>query len=390
MTTSLAPHPLLIPPALAKEIGLHEAVILQQIHYCLEKSNHLINGCLWIYNTYQAWQEQFPFLSLSAIRRAIARLEGLNLLKTERFEQRRWNQTKWYSINYQRLEVLLSSICSNQRFQSAQIEQLNPSTLRSSFPEITAFTTSENTSPLTPQNEEIEREDEKSSGNTVIAQSCTSLVKPDELFGSEQPDFDEGHFSAPASRIQNNFDGSSRSDTPEIEPNLVASTPNAVNKLVKHQNGSNRGDRLAAPSNPVFESSARTGLLTRLSVSTTEPEDSLRLNASLASALDRYPERANDALEYFQQALATWKNKPGSGLFIHAVKSGQKPSFTKPGCGWKEWADEAVKRQLMQYSHSQDGDIMVHFIGGGQGLWSQLRSLSWSEVERVASGEEVL
>jgi len=31
MTTSLAPHPLLISPALAKEIGLHEAVILQQI-----------------------------------------------------------------------------------------------------------------------------------------------------------------------------------------------------------------------------------------------------------------------------------------------------------------------------------------------------------------------
>jgi hypothetical protein len=36
MTTSLAPHPLLIPPALAKEIGLHEAVILQQIHSRLE------------------------------------------------------------------------------------------------------------------------------------------------------------------------------------------------------------------------------------------------------------------------------------------------------------------------------------------------------------------
>ena len=391
MTASLAPYPLLIPPALAKEIGLHEAVILQQIHYWLERSNHLINGCLWIYNTYQAWQEQFPFLSLSAIRRAIARLEGLNLLKTERFEQRRWNQTKWYSINYKRLEVLLSSICSNQGFQSAQIEQLNPSTLRSSFPEITAFIISENTSPLTPQNEEIKREEEKSSGNTVIAQSCTSLVKPDELSGSEQPDFDEGHFSAPASRIQNNFDGSSHSDTPEIEPNLVASIPNAVNKLVKHQNGSNGGDHVAAPSNlPLFESPARTQLLTRLSVLTTEPKDSLRVNTSLASALDRYPDRANDALEYFQQALATWKNKPGIGLFIHAVKTGQKLSLTKPGCGWKEWADEAIKRRLMQYSHSQDGDIMVHFVGGDQALWSRLRSLPWSEVEVIANGGQTV
>ena len=95
MSTSLAPHPLLIPPALAKEIGLHEAVILQQIHYWLERSNHLINGCRWIYNTYRAWQQQFPFLSLAAIRRAITRLEGLNLLKTERFDKQSWNQTKW-------------------------------------------------------------------------------------------------------------------------------------------------------------------------------------------------------------------------------------------------------------------------------------------------------
>ena len=83
------------------------------------------------------------------------------------------------------------------------------------------------------------------------------------------------------------------------------------------------------------------------------------------------------------------KNKPIPGLFIHAVKSGQKPSLTKPGCGWKEWADEAIKRRLMQYSHSQDGDIMVHFVSGDHGLWSQLRLLSWSEVELVAD-EEVI
>ena len=150
--------------------------------------------------------------------------------------------------------------------------------------------------------------------------------------------------------------------------------------------GSAGSNHVAAPSNlPVFESPARTQLLTRLSVLTTEPKDSLRFNTSLASALDRHPDRANDALEYFQQASATWKNKPGIGLFIHAVKTGQKLSLTKPGCGWKEWADEAIKRRLMQYSHSQNGDIMVHLVGGGQGLWSQLRSLLWSEVERVAN-----
>lgn len=87
----------------------------------------------------------------------------------------------------------------------------------------------------------------------------------------------------------------------------------------------------------------------------------------------------------FSYTISTWKNRPRFGLFIHAVKSGQKPSLTKPGFGWKEWADEAIKQRLMQYSRFHNGDVMVHFVGDGQGLWSQLRSLFWSEIELIAS-----
>ncbi len=77
-------------------------------------------------------------------------------------------------------------------------------------------------------------------------------------------------------------------------------------------------------------------------------------------------------------------------MLVKALKEGVPAENATPPCaffGWKEWADEAIKRRLMQYSHSQDGDIMVHFVGGGQELWSQLRSLSWAEVELVARGE---
>ena len=45
--------------------------------------------------------------------------------------------------------------------------------------------------------------------------------------------------------------------------------------------------------------------------------------------------------------------------------------------------------QLMQYSHSHDGDIVVHFVSGSQGLWSQLRSLSWAEVELIVTGRVI-
>ena len=74
-----------------------------------------------------------------------------------------------YSINYQRLEVLISSICSNQDIRSAQFEQLDVTNLSSSSTENTAFTTSENTSL---QSEE--REEEKSD-KEVVARSCSSL-----------------------------------------------------------------------------------------------------------------------------------------------------------------------------------------------------------------------
>lgn len=138
-----------------------------------------------------------------------------------------------------------------------------------------------------------------------------------------------------------------------------------------------------------WESPERTQLLQQLSALLPEPLENLHLNNNLVSALDRHPERIPDAVEYFKQALATWKNKPGIGLFISAVNKGMKASLTKPGSGWKDWADEAIRRRLMSYSQSGNGDIMIHFTNGVQRLWSEVRSLSWSEIENLACGDRL-
>lgn len=77
-------------------------------------------------------------------------------------------------------------------------------------------------------------------------------------------------------------------------------------------------------------------------------------------------------------------------MLVKALKEGVPTEDAAPPCtyfGWKEWADEAVKRRLMEYSQSQDGDILVHLVGGTSRLWSQLRSLSRYEIERVGKGE---
>ncbi|AFZ33344.1 hypothetical protein Glo7428_4929 (plasmid) [Gloeocapsa sp. PCC 7428] len=127
-----------------------------------------------------------------------------------------------------------------------------------------------------------------------------------------------------------------------------------------------------------------THVLEELAILVDEPVENLQANSNLSAAVEQYPDNVEGALLYFKQALVTWKNRPGLGLFISAVRKGSKPSPTKPGGGWKEWADEAKRRCLMEYSQSYNGDIAIYFVNGAQRLWSEVRSLSWSEIEAIA------
>nr|WP_308816105.1 hypothetical protein [Staphylococcus epidermidis] len=101
-------YPIQVLPALANEIGLNEAIILQQIHYWLNKTNHNYDGKRWIYNSYPKWIEQFPFWSESTIKRTITSLEKQNLLHIGNYNKAGFDRTKWYSINYIVLNELMT------------------------------------------------------------------------------------------------------------------------------------------------------------------------------------------------------------------------------------------------------------------------------------------
>ncbi|MEK1438365.1 hypothetical protein HCY76_09955 [Limosilactobacillus fermentum] len=98
--------PLQVLPSLAKAIGLNEAIVLQQIHYWLQKSSNIEVGHKWIYNTYNAWQKQFPFWSIPTIRRTITSLEKQGVIVTGNFNKAGFDNTKWYRIDYQKLESM--------------------------------------------------------------------------------------------------------------------------------------------------------------------------------------------------------------------------------------------------------------------------------------------
>lgn len=107
--------PILVLPSLAKKVGLNEAIFLQQLHYWLKDSSHLNDGCAWIYNTYEDWQEQFPFWSVSTIRRIITKLENANLLVIGNFNKLKIDKTKWYRINYEVLESMSRPSVQNEQ-----------------------------------------------------------------------------------------------------------------------------------------------------------------------------------------------------------------------------------------------------------------------------------
>ena len=95
--------PLQLLPSLAVKYGIHEAIIIQQLHYWLQdkRNGKEKDGERWIFNSYAEWHEQFPFLSTRAIQRAFLTLEDVGVIKAR---QEGTNRRKFYTIDYERLD----------------------------------------------------------------------------------------------------------------------------------------------------------------------------------------------------------------------------------------------------------------------------------------------
>lgn len=99
-------YPLQVLPNLAVKIGLNEAIVLQQMHYWLIVSGNKRDGRFWVYNTYDDWSEQFPFWSKSTLIRTLDSLIKKELIMTGNYNKAKFDRTKWYTINYEKVEEL--------------------------------------------------------------------------------------------------------------------------------------------------------------------------------------------------------------------------------------------------------------------------------------------
>jgi hypothetical protein len=105
--------PLVVLPSLAAAIGLESAVVLQQLHFLIriklerhreypkESERDIHAGRIWVWNSYQKWQENhFSFLSVRSLQRIFLNLENRKLIIAGNYNEYNLNKTKWYSVNY--------------------------------------------------------------------------------------------------------------------------------------------------------------------------------------------------------------------------------------------------------------------------------------------------
>ncbi len=102
--------PLQVLPSLAVALkNVHEAIILQQVQYWLSRSNFVFNNRKWVYNTLDEWHEQFPWITKKSVGDKFRSLEKKGILIVGNFNKLKYDRTKWYSIDYDKLNSLINN-----------------------------------------------------------------------------------------------------------------------------------------------------------------------------------------------------------------------------------------------------------------------------------------
>ncbi|MBD2302883.1 hypothetical protein [Nostoc sp. FACHB-190] len=315
--------PLLVPPLLAAEIGLEEAVILQQIHYYCQISKHIKrDGRRWFWKTLKDWGETLPFLKISAIRRAIANLrDKFQLIDVCRHSEKTWYQANWFTVNVENVQALWDSICQKQQIE---LSALNTSICSLPTNHIKEFPSKEFASQQ---------------------HSAVELEKSEELETEILDYYQEGVYQIPESEL------------PEITHFVEEiEQDNSTNDIDTHEDRSSaapvvsnfcdedfgdddyafeRVEKSIQPSNQEVQE-----VLQQLRKIPCTPQ--FRLNAEIQRTVRRCWQNVPGAIAYLKEALRTWKGiKSPEAVFVAACKEGRKPESAQAKSevtAWFEWA----------------------------------------------------
>lgn len=96
---------------IAKDYGILEAILLQNIWFWIEKNKanntHFYDGKYWTYNSRKAFAKIFPYMSEKQIRTALEKLIDNGILEKGNYNKAGFDKTLWYSITPMGYAVLL-------------------------------------------------------------------------------------------------------------------------------------------------------------------------------------------------------------------------------------------------------------------------------------------
>jgi hypothetical protein len=119
---------LVLSPSTVKIVGRSAAIVLQQLHYWISspaRYGNVEEDKRWIYNTYEEWQSQIKVFSTKTIQRAFKKLGDSGLVLSKKMNKKASDQTKSYTIDYEKLSELVDVDESN--FVKTQDKVSSPS-----------------------------------------------------------------------------------------------------------------------------------------------------------------------------------------------------------------------------------------------------------------------
>lgn len=117
--------PLMALPLLGVALGHEQSMILQQLHYRLQQIKAKGSEEAWYCQSLDSWHKQFPFWSSSKIKHSIRKLENEGIVySTDKFNRFSVDRTKWYTIDYEKLQHILHTYIAQTTLSEQEVEAI--------------------------------------------------------------------------------------------------------------------------------------------------------------------------------------------------------------------------------------------------------------------------
>ncbi|BAZ18730.1 hypothetical protein NIES4071_106150 (plasmid) [Calothrix sp. NIES-4071] len=334
MTRLLLPgRHLLYSTELAAVIGRNEAICLQQIHYWMGvQGGKAVDGVKWFWKTYEQWSIELN-LSVSTVRRVIANLKNLNLIRVDRLSATTYYQANWYTLNHEALEALI-------------------------------------------KNEHIE-------APTVNTSRCSEKADDNKESSSKEVTLQQ-HPAAELQKLVQEEENNQEVKEPLDSYKVTESNQDAANEQNLHE-GNNSG----APGHDKTTDDIEKMTTEELRNVTIELREmpctpAFKINPQVLATIKKHPHNVPGAIAYLKEALRSWTRVDcPEAVFSKACKEGLKPAnWGKPVVEHPQPSDEQMaelkrslsKREIRDLSKAPSG---LWFVDTGTSI------LSWWDYLQV-------